>query len=159
MTDPPVVVDSSVLIALEQLGQLDLLAHLFTSVLVPPAVAQETARSVTLPPWIKVRALDQPIGPHILSASLGPGESEAISLALETGAQWIVLDDLGARRLATRLGLPVIGLVGLLLAAKRRGLLPTVRPYLDALLSFDFRITSALYRQALVDAGEEEEES
>jgi predicted nucleic acid-binding protein len=152
----PVIADSSTLIALEQIGQLDLLMQLFSQLLVPPAVAQETARSVTLPAWIAVQTLGQPIGPQILGSSLGPGESEAISLALELGVQWIVLDDLGARRLAARLGLPVIGVVGVLLAAKRRGLVPAVRPHLDALLSFKFRIAPSLYQNALIEAGEDD---
>jgi predicted nucleic acid-binding protein len=146
--------DSSSLIGLEQIGQLDLLAQLFTDIRVPPAVVQETAPSVTLPSWIIVHPLGQPVGPLLLSASLGPGESEAISLALEIGVQWLVLDELRARRLATALGLPVIGTVGLLLAAKRRGIIPAIRHHLDALLSFHFHISPTLYKNALTDAGE-----
>jgi hypothetical protein len=89
-----------------------------------------------------------------LRAGLGDGESEAISLAVELGARWIVLDDRAARRLAQGLGLPVIGTLGLLLAAKRRGLLTVIRPSVDALVRQGFHIASELYERVLSDAGE-----
>jgi predicted nucleic acid-binding protein len=72
----PVVADASPLIALDHLGQLDLLHQLFATVLVPPAVAQEASMRRTLPDFISVRALAQPVGAQVLAASLGPGERE-----------------------------------------------------------------------------------
>jgi predicted nucleic acid-binding protein len=155
MSAAPVVSNASALIALEQIGQIGLLEQLFGRVLVPPAVVREVAPSFTLPAWIEVQALAQPVGPLILSASLGSGESEAISLALEVGAERVVLDDRAARRLAQALHLPIIGTLGLLLAAKRRNILPAVRPALDALLQHGFRIAPALYEQVIRDAHEE----
>ncbi|MSS73638.1 MAG: DUF3368 domain-containing protein [Candidatus Latescibacteria bacterium] len=155
MTTPgPVVSNASPLIALEQIGHLDLLERLFSSLLVPPAVVLETAPTVALPSWISERPLTQPIGPQILRASLGSGESEAISLALEVNARWVLLDERPARRLAQTLGLPVIGTLGILLASKRRGFMPSIRPSIDALVSFGFRITPDLYDRVLTDAGE-----
>lgn len=149
-----VVSNSSPLIALAQIDQLDLLQALFVSLLVPPAVVRETVPTVTLPTWVTERALTQPIGALMLSSSLGPGESEVISLGLEIGAQWVILDDRPARRLAQSLGLPVIGTLGVLLAAKRRGLLDALRPELDGLIKFGFFIAPDLYEQILADAGE-----
>ena len=88
---PPVVSNASPLIALVQIGYLGLLNRLFSNLLIPPAVLREIAPSLTLPDWITERALEQPIGPQILQTSLGPGESEAISLAIEVSARWIIL--------------------------------------------------------------------
>ena len=153
MSLPPVVSNSSPLIALEQIGNLSLLQKLFATVSIPPAVTRETT-SVVLPPWITESSLTQPIGPQILRASLGPGESETLSLALEVGARWIILDDRPARRLAEALGLPVIGTLGVLLASKRRGFLSAVRPCIDALMNHEFRIAPDLYERVLSDAGE-----
>ena len=141
-------------IALEQIGHLDLLKGLFSAVLIPPAVIREVAPTVTLPAWVSERALTQPIGPQILRIALGPGESEAISLALEIGAQWVILDERPARRLAQALRLPVIGTLGVLLASKRRGLLTAVRPCMDALVNVGFHISPGLYDLVLADAGE-----
>ena len=59
-----------------------------------------------------------------------------------------------ARRLARALGLPVIGTLGILLAAKRRGFLPAVQPCVDALIQNGFRIAADLYKRVLADAGE-----
>ncbi len=156
MTPAPVVSNASPLIALEQIGQLPLLEQLFGQVFVPPAVAREVAPSVTLPDWTQVQVLTQAVGPLILGASLGAGESEAISLALEINARLVILDDRPARRLAHALRLPVIGTLGILLTAKQRNLLSAVRPCLDALLQRDFRIAPALHEQILIDAGENE---
>ncbi len=149
-----VVSNASSLIALVQIDYLDLLVMLFSTILIPPAVVRETAPTVTLPDWITERALAQPIGPQILRTSLGPGESEAISLALEVGARWVVLDDLPARRLAQALSIPVIGTLGVLLASKRRGFLPAIRPCIDALVDFGFHVAPNLYELVLSDAGE-----
>ena len=98
--------------------------------------------------------MTQPVGSTVLRATLGPGESEAISLAIEVEARLLILDDLAARRLALGLRLPVIGTLGLLLAAKRKKLLEAVKPCLDQLLSHEFRVSSELYDRVLRDAGE-----
>lgn len=155
MTSGVVISNTSPIIALDQIGQLGLLKQLFNSVVVPPAVVGEVSPSLTLPAWITEQALSQPVGPRILSASLGAGESEAISLALEARARLLIVDDRPARRLAQALGLPIIGTLGVLLAAKQRNLLPAVQPSLAALLQFDFRIAPVLYDQILRDAGEQ----
>lgn len=126
------VSDASPLIALNLIDELKLLQGLFSEVLIPPAVAREVAPGVTLPAWVKTRALQQPMSGEILRASLGAGESEAISLAQELRAEWLLLDERAARRLAQGLGLPVAGTLGLLNRAKEKGLLKAVRPHVEA---------------------------
>jgi predicted nucleic acid-binding protein len=139
-----VVADASPLIAFQQIGQLPLLQALFTSLIVPPAVAREIARSVSPQPWIIERHLTRPPVPEVLHASLGAGESEAISLALELRADRLVVDEKAARHLAQGLGLTVIGTLGVLLAAKRRRLITAVRPLVEALLEKKFWISPQL---------------
>lgn len=153
MTLAPVVSNSSAIIALDRIGQFQLLSGLFTQLIVPPAVVREVA-PIQLPGWVMEQPLTQPVGPHVLRAALGDGESEAISVAVELRARWIILDDRAARRLAQSLGLPVIGTLGVLLAAKRRGLLAAVQPSLDALVRYGFHVAPALYGRVLHDAGE-----
>lgn len=149
------VSNASPLIALYQIQHLDLLPKLFERILIPPAVAREVAPTVALPGWIEVKPLREPIGARILSASLGPGESEVLSLALEAEASRVILDERPARRLAQAFDLSVVGTLGLLSAAKRKHLIPAVKPLLDVLLQQDFRVSVALYEWALVDAGEQ----
>ncbi|HEY0602678.1 MAG TPA: DUF3368 domain-containing protein [Herpetosiphonaceae bacterium] len=154
MTTAPVISNSSPIIGLERIGQLQLLQALFNAIVVPPAVVREVGSETVLPAWIEQRDLMQAIGPRILSAALGAGESQAISLALEVQPRLLILDDRPARRLAQALHVPVIGTVGVLLLAKRAQLLSAIRPSLDALLLHDFRISQRLYEQVLIDADE-----
>jgi predicted nucleic acid-binding protein len=149
-----IISNSSPLIALEQLDLLALLHKFFGTVLIPPAVTREVAPTVTLPDWVIEQTLSQAIGPQILAASLGAGESEALSLALELRASLLILDERPARRLAAALDIPVIGTLGLLLKAKNLGLIAELKPHLAALLNHDFRISSKLYAQVLKTAGE-----
>lgn len=148
-----VVADTSPLVALHQISLLNVLPTLFSVVLIPEAVAQE-ALSVRLEPWIQVKPLEGPIPTRVRQANIGLGETEAISLAMEIGAARLIVDDLQARRLATSLGLPIIGTTGLLLGAKQRGLIPSVREPLGALLDLGFRLHPDVHRAVLVSAGE-----
>jgi predicted nucleic acid-binding protein len=150
----PVVSNASPLISLDRIHQLALLQQVFGTITVPPAVVRETAARLTLPAWIVEQPLNQPLAPVILGASLGAGESETLALALEVRAAWVVLDDRPARRLAQALGLPVMGTLGVLLVAKRRGLLSVIRPSLDALVQTGFYVAPPLYDQVLQSAGE-----
>jgi predicted nucleic acid-binding protein len=103
-----VVADASPLIAFQQIGQLSLLQAIFTEVIVPPAVAREIQPSVPSVPWIVERPLAQAIAPLVLRASLGAGESEALSLAMELHADRLFVDDRAARCAAGVFGLGVI---------------------------------------------------
>jgi predicted nucleic acid-binding protein len=150
-----VVSNSSPLIALSQIGRLDLLGQLQPQILIPPAVAKEVRPSVPrLPDWIEVKPLSLPANPAIVSSAIGAGEREVIGLGLELGAQILILDERPARRLAMSLGLGVIGTVGLLLAAKDRGLLVSIKPELDRLLAVRFFMDEELYNRVLTQAGE-----
>jgi uncharacterized protein len=148
------VSNSSPLIALEKIGKLDLLRGLFSAVIIPPAVASEIAPSVKLPPWIAVDQSGWSLDPRTIRPSLGPGESQAISLSLARRPGRIILDDEPARRLALSLGLPVIGTLGIILAAKRRGLLLSIRSEMDSLLATGFFIGAELFNELLQLAGE-----
>jgi predicted nucleic acid-binding protein len=124
-------------------------------VLIPPAVHIEVFGSSLLPDWIMERVLAQPLVPRMAAARLGPGEREAIALALEVSAGEVILDDLAARRLATSLGLTPIGTLGLLLRAKRHNLIPHVRPLMEALQAQEFHISERLFTGILTAAGED----
>jgi hypothetical protein len=150
-----VVADASPLIALERINQLGLLKALFEEVLIPPAAAGEVAPRLVLPPWIRKRALQQPIAGEVLRASLGPGESEAISLALEVHADRLIVDERAGRRVAEALGLRVAGVLGLLVLSKQRGLIAAVRPQVESLLRVGFRADPDLVESVLRRAGED----
>jgi predicted nucleic acid-binding protein len=128
---------------------------LHPNVLVPPAVARDIAPTIPeLPGWLLVRSLANPRQPQMVNGSIGPGEHEVISLGLEVGAERVILDEQPARRLATSLGLRVIGTVGLLLSAKDRGFLAKIKPELDRLLALGLFMGQELYDRAIGQAGE-----
>ena len=155
MTGGPVVSDASPLIAFAQIDQLDILARLFTEVLIPPTVAKEIAPSVVRPAWLVEREPTRPLAPRVVAAALDPGETEAIGLALELGARFVLLDDRRGRHVATGLGLPVTGALGVLRLAKRRGVVVAIRPHVEQLAAVEFRMSPSLQAHVLADAGEE----
>jgi predicted nucleic acid-binding protein len=102
MTTVQINVGSDLVAVLQSLNQpTGLGAGLFNTVTVPPAVVREVSRATNLAAWIVDQSLTQPLASQVLAASLGPGEREAICLALEQNATWLMMDDLPARRLAT----------------------------------------------------------
>jgi predicted nucleic acid-binding protein len=149
-----VVSNSSPLIALHHLDQLDLCATLFGTVLIPPAVSHETFQTRSRPGWIEEHALAQPLSALVLRGRLGVGEREAIALAAELNADLLLLDDAAARRTAISIGLRVVGTFGILLQAKERQLLPSVKPLIDQLLAFGFHADDELVAAVLHFAGE-----
>ena len=90
-----------------------------------------------------------------LRTRVGLGEAEAIVLAQQIHAHAVVLDDATARQVAEQEGCPVVGLLGLLVDGKRRGLLSTVKPLLDAMREAGFFVGEELYTAILRQVGEE----
>jgi len=82
------------------------------------------------------------------------GEAEAIALAQNTADCIILLDDARARKIAQRLSIKQIGTIGLLLRAKRQGLVQTIKPYIDALVENGIYIRRELIDAVLAEAGE-----
>ena len=154
MTRLSVVADSSALIALDRIGLLVDLGPVFDACLIPPAVAGEIAPTVQRPAWITVQPLTQPLDARVVVAGLDQGETEVLSLALELGTHTVVVDERRARRTALALGLPIIGAVGLLARAKGEGVLPAVRPAIEALRRTGFFVSNALVERVLREAGE-----
>lgn len=152
------VSNSSPLIALAEIGQLALLPQLFDAILVPPGVVAEIGPTLpVLPAWVEIRGLLQPLPTALVRPALGLGEREALALALESKAADLILDDRLARELAILLGLPLTGTLGILVAAKEKRLIESIRPHLDRLLDHHFFIGRDLYRDLLSAANELDE--
>jgi predicted nucleic acid-binding protein len=129
-----VVSDTSPLTALLTVNRSDVLPQLFAEVVVPRAVWDELRRShVDLPAWLKVREVTDAQETARLANLLDQGEAEAIELAKELRADLLLIDERKGRRLAAEEGVPVIGLLGVVLLAKRRGLIPSARALMEAL--------------------------
>lgn len=159
-----IVANSSVLISLSAINQLDLLRKKFSEVLIPQAVQQEVvvegkgqpgSQEVQSADWIKVQGVRDRSFVRLLEAELDRGESEAIALAHELHAELVLLDEKDARRRAKRLGLEVLGTIGILIWAKKTGHIPKLQDQLDALQEkARFRMSHELYEKALKSVSE-----
>src|SRR2546425_2173190 len=167
MPGPAIVSNTSPLLYLGRIGQLGLLPHLFSQVCVPEQVALELdagrlIRSDTPDPrqlpWAKVVSVTAAMTVALPANILGLGERATIAYAVANGNMMVALDDRRARLLAQQLGVPVVGLVGILLKAKKAGVLPVVKPHLDVARTYGFRLHPATYAQAPHLAGETEGE-
>lgn len=147
-----VVSNTSPIIGLSNIGKLEVLRWVFGEILVPPAVAREFGEA--LPEWIRIKSPEDKPLVGALSKLLGRGGSEAISLAIELKANFLILDDLKARKIAEELGVEVIGTAGVLLLAKRRGVVNEVKPLLAELVGKGFRISDSVIEVILKAAGE-----
>jgi uncharacterized protein len=159
-----VVSDTSPIRALAHLGLVPLLADLFGTVFVPPAVGSELlSPPAPLPrvdvagyPFIVVRTPGNPAAvSRFRQEHLDAGESEALALALEIKADLVLIDERAGRSAAERAGLTPLGLLGVLIRAKARGSIPAVAPLIDTLQQeIGFFISPALRREALRLASE-----
>lgn len=160
-----VVVNTTPLIALSLIDRLHFLQALYERVLIPPAVQEEALRGgsrgigvaeLKQADWIQVVELREPERADMLS-DLDRGEAEVLALALEVKADLAIIDERLARRHAKRLGVPLSGTLGVLLRAKRRGLLDQVRPFIEQIRRGGIRLSNAVVEEALKLAGEEPE--
>ena len=149
-----IISNSSPLIGLDQLGILNWLEQLYSAIRVPPEVVVETTRTVVLPSWVQVVVPGTPMPAEIARAGLGLGETASLHLATELPLSLLVIDDLPARRLAKSLGLRFTGTLGILVEGKRRGLISEIRPLIERLRQFNFRISDALLENVLRIVGE-----
>jgi len=135
MTIDRVVVNASPLICLFKSGFHDLLPALFRDISVPEAVLSEVTASgkkdfpsehLAKQQWLN-KETKIPIDLRVAAWNLGRGESEVISFALLNPSYRAVIDDREARRCAETLGCKCIGSAGILVLARRRNLLPSLR--------------------------------
>lgn len=162
-----VVADAGPLIALARIEQLSLLAALYGQIVMPESVMRELRLESHRPDarllsdgfaqgFLRTHPLPPDSTAELarLRRVLDAGESAAILLALVLACRFLLIDERRGRVIARRRGIPVVGVAGVLLAAKRRGLLETVKPVLLALSNHGYRLSDALITEVLRLAGE-----
>ena len=159
-----VVSNASPLINLARIGKLDLLHDLYGELTIPEAVWREVvvegagqpgADEVKGATWIKRHAVANRQLVHALQQELDAGEAEAIVLASEMPAELLLMDERLGRETARHLGLRYTGLIGVLVEARRKGLISAVKPHLDALRdAAGFRVSDVLCTRVRQDEGE-----
>jgi uncharacterized protein len=151
-----VVSDTSCISNLLTIREPDLLRKLFGDIIVPPAVEMELRRfHGEIPSMFVVRPASNRTLLERLSSELHRGEAEAICLAIELKAERLLIDEKVGREVAKREGVAIIGMVGVLIAAKEKQLIPAVAPLLDQLQhEAGFRLSAAVRKAALEAVGE-----
>jgi predicted nucleic acid-binding protein len=148
------------------IGRLHLLRSQFDEIWIPLAVRSELdqlshqaalkeIQQAFQDGWIKLRALREDKVARLLVATLDPGESEAIALALEMSADLILVDERDGRSAAERAGLRVTGVLGVLLRAKNEGQIQLIKPEVESSRTqARFFLSARLQEKAFEIAGE-----
>lgn len=158
-----IIADSSPLIGLARIGHLELLRKVARRIIVPEAVWEEaTAARIEAPGareiraacnWIEI-AVAENARVQLLLADVDLGEAEALVLAQVNPGSMLLIDDLGARRVADRLGLRRMGTLAVLARAKKNGHIQAVKPLAEALIANGLFIKDEIVRAVLIEVGE-----
>lgn len=154
-----IVSDTSVIINLAIIEQLQLLPRLFTSIIIPEAVFNEIvingnnlpgAYEIQQATWVNIKQCKDYTLVNSLLDQIDIGEAESIALALELNASTLLIDEKMGRHFAEKYNLHCIGVLGILLEAKRLSYIPAIKPHLDRLITdAHFFIHAKLYQQVL----------
>ncbi len=150
-----IVSDTSAVSNLIQIGKIELLKQLFGKIIITPAVRQELyqikLQKVLIEKfnWIEVRTPQDKNFVNKLLVTLDLGESESIALAVEMNNALLIIDEYLGREIAKEYDLKITGLIGILILAKQKELLSTIRPVLADLEDIGFRLSQKLVTHIL----------
>ena len=163
-----VISDTSVISGLIIIDKSEILIQVFKQLIVPPAVKEELFALTEY--TVQVNAFFQQEQVKVirpkenalltgLNEVLDPGETEAITLAVELKSDLLLIDEKKGRIVAKQLNINITGLLGLLVAAKQKGFIEKIEPIMNLLSTkAGFWIGEKLYKTVLKQAGEYQEE-
>lgn len=157
-----VVADSSALVALATCQCLELLDQLFDEVKVPQTVFDEVIvegkpLAEILRQYLAGKVIEVDLANFVINiGGLGRGELEAMALYKQLHADYLLIDDKRARKIALLNHITITGSQGILLLAKQEGLIPLVKPFIDQLRDSDIHISEQIIKKTLELAGETE---
>jgi len=147
-----IISDTSCFIILTNIGHLDLLQQVYGNVITTPEVATEY--SLKLPDWVHIVSPANINMQNMLAQYIDMGEASAIALGIEIEGCTIILDDYSARKMAEKLNLAITGTIGVIIKAKKDGIITSIKPFIERLKATNFRLSPSLYDEALKEAGE-----
>lgn len=157
------VVNASPLILLQKIGHLKLLTDLCEEVIIPQGVVDELSPEGIDLVWQlffasseKITLLKEPveINADVSGWDLGKGESEVISFAIKNPGYESILDDLEARKCAETFNIPLRGTVGIILYAKKKGIVAEAKPLIESLKNAGLWFSEDWLKNALNLVGE-----
>jgi len=147
-----VIADTSCLILLSKIEESNILDQLFEEVYITDDIKKEFGRK--LPRWIKINNTKDEIYKRVLEIELDPGEASALALGFDLSDSILILDDQKARETAEKLDLKYTGTFGVLLRAKKMGLIKELKPISEKIKATNFRFSDRLFSLLLEEAGE-----
>lgn len=147
-----VISDTSTLILLHKINEFELLKEVYGELMTTPEIADEFGEK--LPDWITVQSGKDEKYKKFLETQVDRGEASALALASEFEDVLLLLDDLKARKLATKLMYKTTGTLGIIHKAKQMSIIPKVKPLIDKLLLTNFRISKEVVNEILKLNGE-----
>lgn len=153
MRDALVIADSSCLILLAKIEELEILRSVYKRIFITKEIAGEFGGE--LPEWIEVKEIENKTLQSLFEEILDLGEASALTLAFETQDCTVVLDDLKARKTAAKLNIKVTGTIGVIVKAKTENKIPSAKAVFEKILETDFRISDRILNEAIKLAGEQ----
>lgn len=147
-----IISDTSCFIILTNINELDILHKVYQKILTTQEIAIEYGEA--LPEWVEIVTVKDKYRQQLLEMQIDKGESSAIALALETPDSTVILDDYKARKIAQQLGIIYTGTIGVIIKAKLKEIIPSIKPLLEKIKQTDFRLSSEIELLALKEAKE-----
>jgi predicted nucleic acid-binding protein len=147
-----IISDTSCFIILTNIGELELLHKVYGQITTTIDIATEFGE--VLPDWVEIATVVDKYSQQLLEMQIDKGESSAIALALETPNSTVILDDYKARKIADQLRIPYTGTIGVIIKAKLKKIIPSIKPLLEKIKQTDFRLSPEIELQALKEANE-----
>ena len=147
-----IVSDTSCLILLEKIGKISLLRSLFGEITITQIVADEFGKDI--PDFIYIENPQDKNYQRILERFLDPGEASAIALALEKEDCLLIIDENKGRREAKQLNLKYTGTIGILIVAKQKAYIKSIKDIIRELRKTNFRISETIINEAIKRCGE-----
>lgn len=147
-----IISDTSCFIILTNINELDILHKVYQKILTTQEIAIEYEEA--LPEWVEIVTVKDKYRQQLLEMQIDKGESSAIALALETPDSTVILDDYKARKIAQQLGIIYTGTIGVIIKAKLKEIIPSIKPLLEKIKQTDFRLSSEIESLALKEAKE-----
>ena len=144
--------DTSCLILLSRIDELNLLNLLFDDIFITHEIKKEFGKK--LPCWIKIKNPRDIHYQELLELEVDKGEASAIALSFDIDESIIILDDYKARKVADILNIKYTGTFGIILRAKKIGLINSVKPILEKIKATNFRFSEKLFEIVLREANE-----